>query len=89
MRTSEAYIRAATESALTKAVDVGAQSVALPAFGTGVGGFALERAATTMAEVAIAAAAAGKAPPRVVFVVRTDEARRPFVAALRESDRDR
>src|SRR5437016_14286607 len=48
--TSEAAIRAATRRTLEVADELGAESVALPAFGTGVGGFSLDECARLMAE---------------------------------------
>ena len=84
LQTSEAYIRAATASALAKAVQVGAKSVALPAMGTGVGGFPMQRAAEVMVEVALAAAAAGTAPAKVIFVLRSDQAKEAFAEALND-----
>lgn len=89
LRTSEAYIRAATRSALAKAVEVGASSVALPAMGTGVGGFPMERAAQVMVEEAVKAGAEGSAPSRVLFVVRNDDARNAFESALGSGAIDR
>lgn len=80
--TSEAYIRAATASALARAVDVGAGSIALPALGTGVGGFSMGEAARVMVEETKSAARAGRAPARVVFVLRNEESADAFVGAL-------
>jgi O-acetyl-ADP-ribose deacetylase (regulator of RNase III) len=82
LQTSEDYIRAATRSALAAAVRVGAKSIAMPAFGTGVGGFPIDLAADVMAEEAIAAAEAGHAPERVLFVVRNDSAAEAFRKGL-------
>jgi O-acetyl-ADP-ribose deacetylase len=78
LQTSEDYIRSATVSALARAVEVGAGSVALPALGTGVGGFPIERAAQVMVEACRQAALAGQAPERVVFVVRSEHAAAAF-----------
>ena len=44
-RTSGAVIDAATRSAMARARDIGATSLAFPALGTGVGGFPLDEAA--------------------------------------------
>lgn len=41
-------IKRATQSALEKAVEVGAQTVGFPAFGTGVGGFPMDECARIM-----------------------------------------
>ena len=43
--TSDQLVRAATASALVKAEEISARSIALPALGTGVGGLAMNRAA--------------------------------------------
>jgi O-acetyl-ADP-ribose deacetylase len=82
LATSEDYIRLATTSALALAAEVGAASVALPALGTGVGGFSMEQAAEVMVRAAVQAAEAGRAPRRVVFVLRNEEATEAFRAAL-------
>jgi O-acetyl-ADP-ribose deacetylase len=86
LQTSGDYIRAATSSALAKARDVGADSIALPALGTGVGGFSLDEAARLMVDATAAAVHAGRAPARVVFVLRNEEAAAAFAQAVRESD---
>jgi O-acetyl-ADP-ribose deacetylase (regulator of RNase III) len=78
LQTSEDYIRSATASALVKAVEVGARSVAFPGLGTGVGGFPIERAAQIMIESCRQAAEAGQAPERVVFVLRSADAAAAF-----------
>ncbi len=83
--TSEDYIGSATASALAKAMEVGAESVALPALGTGVGGFPIERAAEVMVGQAVESAARGEAPARVVFVLRGEDAAATFRAALERS----
>ncbi len=48
LRTSEPLVRLATKSALAEADRLGIVSVALPALGTGVGGFPLDACARTM-----------------------------------------
>ena len=82
LQTSEELIRRATASALAKAAEVGASSVALPAMGTGVGGFPMDRAAGVMVDEALRAASATTSLERIVFVVRDESARRLFAAAL-------
>ena len=49
-RTSGDVIEAATRSAMTRAREIGAHSVAFPALGTGVGGFPLEESARITVE---------------------------------------
>lgn len=47
-KTSPTYIEKATRRAIELAEDLGLESVSLPAFGTGVGGFRLDDGATVM-----------------------------------------
>jgi O-acetyl-ADP-ribose deacetylase (regulator of RNase III) len=77
--TSREIIERATRSALAKAEELGARSLALVAFGTGVGGFPLEEAAEVM--VGAAREHTG-ALERIVFAVHGEEAERAFGAAL-------
>ena len=81
LETSEAYIRAATASALVAAARAGADSVSFPLLGTGVGGFPVARAARVMVEEARRSAVPLQ---RVVFVVRDEYARDAFEDALDE-----
>jgi O-acetyl-ADP-ribose deacetylase (regulator of RNase III) len=80
--TSADIIRAATASALRVADELGARSLALVAFGTGVGGFPVQEAARI--EVAeLRRHLAGRSQlERVVFAVFGDEAREAFEAEL-------
>jgi O-acetyl-ADP-ribose deacetylase (regulator of RNase III) len=73
-------VRRTTESCLRVAEEVGARSLALPAFGTGVGGFPLGECARIM--VAVARAYEPRTLERVVFAVFGDEAARAFEAEL-------
>ena len=73
--TSAEAIARSTESTLVKARELGARSVALVAFGTGVGGFPLEDAARLMAAIAREHA---DSFDRIVFAVRGEEAERAF-----------
>ena len=82
LATDEVLIRAATRSALKKADEVGAQSVGLPALGTGVGGFPIERAARVMVEETVAFGRTAQSVERVVFVVRSAAAKQAFEEAL-------
>jgi O-acetyl-ADP-ribose deacetylase len=77
--TSAEIIERATRSTLAKAEELGCRSLALVAFGTGVGGFPLEEAARIM--VGAAREHEGSLE-RIVFAVRGDEAMRAFEAAL-------
>jgi O-acetyl-ADP-ribose deacetylase (regulator of RNase III) len=80
--TSAEIIRRATASTLRKADELGARSLALVAFGTGVGGFPLDEAARIEVEEVRRHLAGGSGLERVVFAVRGDEAARAFEAAL-------
>jgi O-acetyl-ADP-ribose deacetylase (regulator of RNase III) len=83
--TSAEVIRRATDSTLALADQLGARSLALVAFGTGVGGFSLEHAAQIEAEAVRAHLAAGSGLERIVFAVRGEAARAAFAAALSPS----
>lgn len=80
--TSADIIRRATESTLACAEELGARSLALVAFGTGVGGFPLDEAAAIMVG-AVRQHPDGGSLERVVFAVHGDEAERAFREALR------
>jgi O-acetyl-ADP-ribose deacetylase len=80
LRTDADLVRRTTRRCLEVADELGCRSLALPAFGTGVGGFPLAECA------AIMVAAAREYDPitleRVVFSVYGDEAEDAFRAAL-------
>src|ERR687898_3536087 len=80
--TSADIIRRATASTLAKADELGATSLALVAFGTGVGGFPLDEAARIEVEEVRRHLDAGSQLARVVFAVRGDAARSAFQAAI-------
>ena len=73
-------IRNATRRTLELADELGAVSLALPAFGTGVGGFPLDECARIM--VAEARAYEGASLGRVVFAVYGETAAAAFRSAL-------
>jgi O-acetyl-ADP-ribose deacetylase len=50
LQTSPDLVRATTRAGLQKADELGAESLALPAFGTGVGGFSVDECARIMTE---------------------------------------
>src|ERR671910_1526075 len=77
--TSAEIIERATRSTLARAEELGCRSLALVAFGTGVGGFPLDEAARLM--VSVARGHAGRLE-RIVFAVHGDEAERAFRDAL-------
>ena len=77
--TSADIIERATRSTLAKAEELGARSLALVAFGTGVGGFPLEDAARIM--VGAAREHSGELR-RIIFAVHGEDAERAFRDAL-------
>jgi O-acetyl-ADP-ribose deacetylase len=81
--TSADIIRAATAGTLAKADELGATSLALVAFGTGVGGFPLDEAARIEVEEVRRHLKAGDSGlERIVFAVHGEAARSAFQAAL-------
>jgi O-acetyl-ADP-ribose deacetylase len=80
--TSAEIIRSATASTLAKADELGARSLALVAFGTGVGGFPLDEAARIEVEEVRRHLDQGSGLERVVFAVRGDEAEGAFRSAM-------
>lgn len=81
-RTSAEVIRRATASTLRAADELGAGSLALVAFGTGVGGFPLAEAAEIEVEEVRRHIDSGSRLSRVVFAVHGDAAEATFRAAL-------
>jgi O-acetyl-ADP-ribose deacetylase (regulator of RNase III) len=80
--TSANIIRSATAATLRKADELGASSLALVAFGTGVGGFPVEEAARIEVEEVRRHLAAGSKLERVLFAVFGEAAREAFERAL-------
>ena len=80
--TSAEIIERATVSTLQRAEELGCRSLALVAFGTGVGGFPLDQAARIMVEAV--RRHGGSNLERVVFAVRGDDAERAFQAGAGE-----
>lgn len=82
--TSADAIARATAATLARAAELGARSLALVAFGTGVGGFSLEEAARIEVEQVRRHLAERPDTPleRIVFAVRGAAARDAFAAAL-------
>jgi O-acetyl-ADP-ribose deacetylase (regulator of RNase III) len=85
--TSAEIIRRATAGALAKADELGARSLALVAFGTGVGRFPLAEAARIEVEEVRRHLAGGSELERVVFAVHGDKAEAAFRDALGEPAR--
>lgn len=80
LRTNADLVRRTSRSCLELADELGARSLALPAFGTGVGGFPLGECARIM--VGETRAYEPQTLERVVFAVFGDEARQAFEDAL-------
>jgi O-acetyl-ADP-ribose deacetylase len=80
--TSADIIRRATAATLARADELGARSLALVAFGTGVGGFPLDEAAAIEVEEVRRHLEAGSGLERVVFAVRGEAALGAFERAL-------
>lgn len=80
--TSAGIIAQATRSTLRTADELGCRSLALVAFGTGVGGFPLDEAARLMVDAVRQHRPDSLA--RVVFAVHGDEAEQAFRAAAQE-----
>jgi O-acetyl-ADP-ribose deacetylase len=84
--TSAEAIGAATTSALRLADELGARSLGLVAFGTGVGGFPIAQAARIEIEEVRRHLDRGSGLARIVFCVRDAEARAAFEAELADRD---
>lgn len=80
--TSAEAIRSATASTLRVADEIGARSLGLVAFGTGVGGFPVEEAAAIEVGEVRAHTEAGTGLERVVFCLFGEPARVAFERAL-------
>jgi O-acetyl-ADP-ribose deacetylase (regulator of RNase III) len=80
--TSADVIRRATAATLWKAEELGARSLALVAFGTGVGGFPVEEAAAIEIDEVRRHLLSGSRLERVVFAVHGEAAREAFARAL-------
>jgi O-acetyl-ADP-ribose deacetylase len=80
--TSADIIREATASTLRVADELGAKSLGLVAFGTGVGGFPVAEAAQIEVEEVRRHLDQGNSLERVVFCVRGSDARNAFEEAL-------
>ncbi len=76
--TSAEIIRRATASTLAAADELGATSLALVAFGTGVGGFPLDEAARIEVEEVRRHLDGGSSLERVVFAVHGEDAEAAF-----------
>jgi O-acetyl-ADP-ribose deacetylase len=80
LRTDAELVRRTTGACLALADELGCASLALPAFGTGVGGFPLDECARIMVEEA--RGFEGASLELVIFAVYGDAARHAFEQAL-------
>jgi O-acetyl-ADP-ribose deacetylase len=83
--TSADIIRRATAATLWKAEELGARSLALVAFGTGVGGFPVEQAAEIEVDEVRRHLDSGSRLERIVFTVRGADARTAFERAVADA----
>jgi len=84
-RTSGPVIESAVRSAMARAREIGATSIAFPALGTGVGGFPLDEAARITVQTVREELVASPAITHVTFALRGVAAYQAFAAALHES----
>jgi O-acetyl-ADP-ribose deacetylase len=80
LQTNADLVRRTTQSCLRVVDELGAQSIALPAFGTGVGGFPLEECARIMVDAA--RSHEPRSLKRVVFAVFGADAKAAFARTL-------
>ena len=81
-RTSGPVICQAVRSAMARAREMDARSIAFPALGTGVGGFPLEEAARVMVETVREELEASPGIEHVIFALRGAAAYEAFSAAM-------
>jgi O-acetyl-ADP-ribose deacetylase (regulator of RNase III) len=81
-RTSGPVIEAAVRSAMARAREIGASSIAFPALGTGVGGFPLDEAARITVRTVRDELPASPTIQHVTFALRGAAAYQAFQAAL-------
>ena len=84
-RTSGPVIEAAVRSAMARAREIGATSIAFPALGTGVGGFPLDEAARITVAAVRDELAVSPGIVNVIFALRGAAAYDAFSAALQPS----
>lgn len=82
LKTSHKIISAATKNALEKAEEMKLESLAFPAFGTGVGGYPFDASAKAMLEEVKKFASGSKNVKRIIFALFGDEAVNRFKEAL-------
>ena len=82
LRTDVEKIRQATRNSLIRGDELGVKSIAFPALGTGVGGFALNECARIMINEVCQYSAGGTRLEKVVFVLYDELACRAFKEEL-------
>jgi O-acetyl-ADP-ribose deacetylase (regulator of RNase III) len=85
-RTSAAAIEAATRSTLAKARELQVASIAIPALGTGIGGFPLDEAARIVVESVRDELETPSMLEHLIFAIRGAAPFNAFAAALEASD---
>jgi O-acetyl-ADP-ribose deacetylase len=88
-RTREENLRASTRNSLLRAKEKGLRSVAFPAVGTGIAGFALERCAEVMLHEVAAHLGGTTSVERVEFVLFDDAALQVFRRVFEETGNKR
>jgi O-acetyl-ADP-ribose deacetylase len=81
-RTSEENLRSSTRNSLLRAQEKGLRSIAFPAVGTGIAGFAMERCAEVMLNEVRAHLSGATSVERVEFVLFDDAALQVFRRVL-------
>ena len=76
--TEEENLRASIVNSLTRAVEIGLQSIAFPAIGTGVAGFPIDRCAKVMLDEIRSHLAGSTSIERIEIVLYDEPARRVF-----------
>lgn len=82
LATDEQKIRLATRNALERASELGVASIAIPALGTGVGGYPPDSAAHIMIEEIAQHATKRRKPSNVQFVLYSADSRAVFEKAI-------
>ncbi len=82
--TDEGKVRNATASALKLARDLGAESIAMPSLGTGVGGFPIREAADVMMGETVEHARESSVPARIIFVLFSEVAKMAYDRAMEQ-----
>lgn len=84
LQTDQKKIEETTRSVLTLANHLGVKSVALPAFGTGVGGFSVDKCARIMLDVTVAHLESETSIENVVFALFGKEPFKAFADLLND-----